>query len=224
MNDMQPGQTIVPHDPEEPKLPPTGAPEPERPVAQPDPVPAPSPSPEPAAPPTGDWKTTVGLTDAAVPFTPADTSEINWTAAEFIEHSKSPGWYAALAGITIVLVAIVYLISRDRLSTGVVLLVMIGFGFYAAHRPGVQEYGLSAAGIRIGNKVYKLQDFKTFSVTDEGSVISVVFMPLKRFMPPLAVYVTPEIENQVINFLSTFLPFDPHHVDATENLMRRIRF
>jgi hypothetical protein len=149
---------------------------------------------------------------------------ISWTAAEFVEHAKSPAWYAALAGSAVVIAALAYLISRDNITTGVIVLVMIGFGFFAARRPRTMSYALDAFGLQIGQKEYAFHEFKTFSVTEEAATISIVFMPLKRFMPPLVIYLAPDIETKVVDFLSAFLPYEPHEADVIESLMRRIHF
>jgi hypothetical protein len=150
--------------------------------------------------------------------------DISWTAAEFVEHEKSASWYLALALVGGVVAAIAYLISHDKITTGVIVFVMVGFGLLAARRPREQHYRLTAQGVQIGNRAYGFQDFRTFSVTEDGSIVSIVFTPLKRFMPALTIYVAPNLEEQVVQFLSAFLPFERHRVDAVDSLMRRIRF
>jgi hypothetical protein len=49
-------------------------------------------------------------------------------------------------------------------------------------------------------------------------------MPLKRFMPPLTVYLAPEMEEQIVDFLAQLLPFERHRQDAVDGLLKRIRF
>jgi hypothetical protein len=83
---------------------------------------------------------------------------------------------------------------------------------------------LSNRGLQIGTKLYGLQDFRSFAVTEESMSFSIVFMPLKRFMPPLTIYVTPDLENKVLSYLSQILPFEQHRQDAVDNLLKRIRF
>lgn len=123
-----------------------------------------------------------------------------------------------------VVAALAYLISHDKITTGVILLVMLGFGIAAARRPRTQQYRLSPGGLQIGGRAYSFHEFRTFSVTEDGSIVSIVFTPLKRFMPALTIYVAPDIEEQVVGFLSAFLPFERHKADAVDSLMRRIRF
>jgi hypothetical protein len=222
MNDTQPGQVVTPHSSsEEPQLPqplPNGQPAPDRPEAVPEPTPAPSPA-------AGPDAMSVSVPQANG-FTPSDPAlnDVTWTAAEFIEHEKSANWYGALAAVGVIIAALVYFLTKDKISTAVVVVVLIGFGFYAARKPQTQEYRLSVGGIQIGSKVYNFHDFKAFSVVEDGAVISVILSPLRRFMPPLTIYVAPQVEEQVIDFLSAFMPFEQHRADAVDSLMRKIRF
>lgn len=242
MEEFKPGQVISPHSiqpasPPEPTPPPTGAPQPDRPTEQPEPAPTPLPEPEPATPPAAtttsppptadaDWNFT-SETDAAAPASavPADLpADLSWTASEFIAHEKAPSWYGALAAVAIVIAVLVYLVTKDKISTGIVVLAALAFGIFAHRKPQTQQYGLSREGLQIGQKQYDFQEFKTFSVTEDGAIASVVFMPLKRFMPPLTIYVAPDMENQVVEFLSAYLPFQEHKADAVDSLLKRIRF
>lgn len=240
---LQPGQVISPHGADEPAVPNTGAPEPERPI---EPAAEPTPPPTPGLEPVAD-PVTVLAPNPDLPLPGAEVNEaewsfrtesdaipgipqpqlsgpLTWMAAEFIEHEKSPQWYGLLALGGFAAAAIDYWITHDLFSTGVILFAVAAFGLFAARKPREQQYGLDAQGILVGNKVYQYHDFKTFSVIDEGKAISVVFMPLKRFMPPLTIYLTPDIEEKVLNFLSAFLPFEQHRADAVDSLLRRIRF
>lgn len=240
---LQPGQVISPRSSEEPQTPTPGAPEPDRtpePVED-EPAPAPTPAAEPVASaaeapeqesptatpePQADagWAYRPGPETASSAAQPELAGPLTWTAAEFIEHEKGMQWYGLLAFGGVVAAALDYWITRDLFSTGVILFAVTAFGVYAARKPREQQYGVDERGVLVGNKVYQLHDFKTFSVVEEGQAVSIVFMPLKRFMPPLTIYVTPEIEASVVNFLSTFLPFEQHRADAVDNFMRRIRF
>lgn len=155
---------------------------------------------------------------------PTNSEELSWTAAEFIAHEKSAGWYGLLTLGTVIAATVVYLLTKDKLSTGTVVLAALALGAFAARKPKSQQYSVRPDGIQVGQKLYDFQDFKTFSVAEEGAVASVVFMPLKRFMPSLTIYLVPELEDQVVDFLSAYLPFEQHKTDAVDSLLRRIRF
>jgi len=241
MNDTQPGQVIVPHEPDE--APGDGAPKPERPDERPESAPNPGPAPEPEAsdravastaasgPPlqadteAAGWQFRQEPAESAAGMTPVGPpQDVSWTASEFIAHEKSAGWYALLVLGGLAATAVVYLLTKDKISTSVVLLAAIAFGFFAARKPRTQQYSLTGRGLQIGQKFYGFQDFKTFSVSEEGAIASIVFAPMKRFMPPLTIYVAPDIENSVVDFLSAYLPLEEHKADAVDSLLKRMRF
>jgi hypothetical protein len=226
MNHMQPGQVIAPHSSSEEPQPgqqpsqpqPSGQPTPERPTETPEPTPTPFPEPEQDARSLLSPRTDSAMQMGSMP------ADISWTAAEFVEHEKTASWYAALAAVTVVIAVAVYFVTKDKISTGTIVAVLIGFGLFAARKPQMQAYRLSSNGIQVGGKVYGFYDYKAFSVTEDGAVISVVLSPLRRFMPPLTIYVAPEVEESVVAFLGMFMPFEQHRADAVDNLMRKIRF
>lgn len=149
---------------------------------------------------------------------------ITWTASEFVAHAKTTGWYVNLAIAAMLISAVVYLITRDVISVGVVVAAAILLGVYGSHQPRELEYHLNQHGLTIGHKNYHYDDFRCFSIVPEGAFSSIVFMPLRRFSPPLSIYYAPDDEEKILNVLSVRLPFEEGHRDAVESLMRRIRF
>ena len=240
MDNMQPGQVISPGGQNDPPVPAPGAPEPERPeepetTPTPSPTPPPEPVDEPPAPGPVVDTTTVPAEqanwqysqDAETPSTPSAAplpDNLSWTASEFVAHEKGASWYGWLALAAVAAAAVDYLLTKDWFSTGVILFAGVAFGAFAARKPHDQEYNIDHQGIWIGNKMYSFHDFKTFSVVEEAGAVSIVFMPLRRFMPPLTIYTTPDIEENVVDYLASFLPFEQHKADAIDNLLRRIRF
>jgi len=187
-------------------------------------VPEPEFSPQnPAAPDVG-WQYSqepdVGASMQSRPL----PDDVMWTAAEFIEHQKSAGWYGLLFLAGLALAGLDFLLFRDLTSTVIITFVTILFAAYAGHKPRTQQYRLSPQGLQIGQRIYDFQRFKNFSVAEEGSHISIVFMPLQRFMPLLTVYLTPDVEDRVVDYLSEFLPFEQHRADAIDGLLKRIKF
>ena len=169
---------------------------------------------------------TITLMDEAqfIPMMETASNPINWTASEFIAHDKTAGWYGTLAGVAVLLAAIIFLLTRDAISSSVVVVGALLFGVYAARQPRQLPYSLSDHGLHVGSRFYPLQQFRSFSVVPEGAFSSIVFMPLKRFAPLTTIYYPPESEDQIVSILSTELPFAEHRHDAIERLMRRIRF
>jgi hypothetical protein len=97
-------------------------------------------------------------------------------------------------------------------------------GFYAAHQPRQLEYEIGRRGLSIGGKYHGYDEFKSFSILPEGAFSSIVFMPLKRFAPPITIYYAPEDEEKILAVLSGSLPYEEPRRDAVDSLMKRIRF
>lgn len=149
---------------------------------------------------------------------------ISWSASEFVAHDKTPGWYALLLITAGVFAVGVYLLTKDMVSAGVVVVAAIILAVFASHKPREQRYILDDQGIVVGQRRYDYDDYKSFAVTSEGAFSSLVFMPLKRFAVPLTIYYAPEDEERIVSLLSERLPLEEHRLDAVDNLMRRIRF
>lgn len=154
----------------------------------------------------------------------AEDGSVTWTASEFIAHDKSMGWYLALATASIVIAGLVFLLTRDKVSVGVILIAGLLLGVYGSHQPRKMEYVVDSTGLSVGDKRHGYHEFKSFSLVEEGAVKGVMFMPLKRFAVPITVYYAPADEEKIMAILSARLPFEEHRADAIDALMRRIRF
>lgn len=240
-NGLQPGQTITPGSAPIPKTPepePAAVPAPASPApssvaaampAQPQTAPAPEAPPAQPAAAAAPQETALpqgvptGLEQPEETNNP-NAEEINWTASEFVAHEKSAGWYIGLAMAAAAIAGIVYLITRDLVSVGVVLFGSFMLGVYGARQPRQLEYRLDTRGVSIGPKYYEYSEFRTFSIMPEGAFSSIVFMPLKRFAPTTTIYYDPKDEDNIVNILSNCLPFEEGKHDMVDRLMRRIRF
>ncbi len=149
---------------------------------------------------------------------------MSWTASEFVEHEKSSGWYVQFALVSVVLAALVFLITRDFVSLGVMFFIAFGFGYLASRTPKVLNYSLTDKGINIGSKFYPFAAFKSFSVIKHGAFDSIALMPLQRFMPSITVYFPPDNENSVVNFIGQALPHEEHKADSIDRFLQKIRF
>jgi hypothetical protein len=160
----------------------------------------------------------VALTDSP------DDNSITWVAAEFIAHQKTLQWYSSLAAVDVALAAITFLLTRDFISTAVIIICGILFGVYAGHQPRELEYSVDAAGLTIAAKRYLFDQFRSYSVIEDGAFVSISLMPLRRFSPGLTIYCDPGQEEAIMGILSEHLPLDDHTHDPVDRLMRRIRF
>lgn len=219
---MQPGETITPHGNNE-----ETAPRPTPPAAS-----AVSP-PQPPATDQPESTTLNPLTSTEPDIGALATPQANnvdmpgalsWTASEFIEHQKPAGWYLSVVVGSIVLSVLVYLLLRDIFTVVVVALAALMFAVVGARRPRSLAYSISQVGIQVADKLFTFEDFKSFSVIEEGAMDAIHLVPLKRFMTPITLYFPPEQEDQIVNTLSAYLPYEDRKRDAIDRLMKRVRF
>lgn len=149
---------------------------------------------------------------------------VEWTASEFIAHDKSAAWYLGLAAVAAILSFVIYMITKDYISVAVVIVAALLMGVYGARQPRQLQYKLDLRGVTIGGKFYPYADFRSFSVVPEGAFASIVFMPLKRFGPPVTIYFAPDDQQKIMAILGRELPFEEPRRDVIDTLLRKIRF
>lgn len=163
-------------------------------------------------------------TNSANTQKPALAEEVSWTASEFVAHEKGLNWYLVMSASVLIFTAIVYLITRDKVTAGIIIFTAIVFGVYAKRQPRTLAYQLEAGGLKVGEKFYDFSQFRSFVLMHEGALSSVSFMPLRRFMPILTVYFSPDDEQKIVQLLSNSLPVENRGHDVIDRFLHRIRF
>lgn len=160
----------------------------------------------------------------AQPASFSSAAHVEWTASEYIANPKSAGWFGMLVLGSLVLAGLAYVVTKDFISTAIIPVLGIIVGIFAARQPQVLGYKIDSKGIYIGSKFYPYSSFKSFSVAQEHAMGFISLMPLKRFMPPLAVHYAPDDEEHIVQTLAEYLPYEEHKSDVVDNLTRRFRF
>jgi hypothetical protein len=185
--------------------------------------------------PDGQWQykpEATAVTPAAAPLEPVAPvppaeeyeQEVMWTASEYIAHHKSFSWYGALGLAAVIFAAAVYLLTKDLISTSIIIVAAILFGVAAGRKPRTLDYILDMTGLSIGSKFYAYGDFKSFAVDREGAFSSIMFLPLKRFLPPITIYYDPKDEERIAAVLSHHLPLENHEPGVIDRITNRVRF
>jgi len=154
----------------------------------------------------------------------AANGTVKWTAAEYVEHNKTSMWYALFAGATVGVTIVIYIITKEILATLVILVTGGSVAFFANRPPTSRNYEISHEGIKIDDKHYSLEDFKSFSVVEEGVKDSIWLQPVKRIMPFIIIYFSPQDEDRIVNVLGALLPHEPRELDHLDRLTKKLRF
>lgn len=149
---------------------------------------------------------------------------ISWTASEYIDHPHGPGWYTGLITGTIVLAGVIYLVTKEYFATVVTVILGIIVGTYAGRKPHQVAYEITDSGLKIGDKTYYYNQFKSFSIMREGDFSSVNLLSLKRFMPPVSAYFAAEDEETIVSALGEHIPYEERKVDRMDRITSRLRF
>ncbi len=149
---------------------------------------------------------------------------VQWQASEFIDHKKSTGWLGLLALAIVAVAAVMYLLTKDILSSVVILVAGLAFGVFATQKPRTLSYSLMATTIKVGQKQYSYDDFRTFSIMQDGPIPSIFLEPTKRFMPPLTIYFGLDDAEKIFDTLAAHLPHQERQMDTIDRFMNKIRF
>jgi hypothetical protein len=148
----------------------------------------------------------------------------SWKATIGPIEKKSPAWYMVLIIITVIIAGAVFLLTKDKISTGVVVLCGVVFGVYAARKPREIEYSISDVGFTIGLKKYNFSSFKSFSIVDNSDTFTLSFTPLRRFMPSIYLTFSRTEESKINGIVGQKLAIEKTNGDLLEKFTRLIRF
>jgi hypothetical protein len=147
-----------------------------------------------------------------------------WVELDTFSYSKKPSWYLILLIITTVLSAILFLLTKDKVTTGVIIVSGMLIGIYGAKKPKPTNYEIDKYGFQIGPRFYPFEKFKSFSLLVQGENITAMIVPLHRFKPYTYLNFRAEIQDNVLDNLFNTLPLETRRADIVDRTMRRIGF
>jgi hypothetical protein len=165
--------------------------------------------------------------DSPEVFSQSDTSSdvvIDWVSSGDQLQSRSAAWRIRMSLISIMAGAVIYLITRDYVSSGSVVVVGLLFGILGSRKPPALQYKLDKHGIAIGQRPYSYAEFRAFSISEDPQSPSINFVPLKRFAPMLSVHYEPQQADAIVDLIAQHLPMEEHHHDAFDSIINRVKF
>jgi hypothetical protein len=150
---------------------------------------------------------------------------LDWTASAAVTTGrKSKAWYMGLIVCAVLVSVIVYFITKDVVSGVAIIIAALSFGAISTRRPRDLHYALDRTGITIGQKHFTFEQFRSFSIIDEGGYTSIGLMPLKRFTPLIAIAYDPSLHDNIVNALSAHLPLEEYKKDALDHITSGFKF
>ena len=149
---------------------------------------------------------------------------LKWSSPNGFFNSKNVIWYLGLIVITLVISALVYLFTKDKITTGVIIVSGILIGIYASKKPRLTDYQLTTHGFTINGRYYSFGSYRSFAVVHHGESSSLVLTPLKRFMPYMYIYFPGDMTEKIQTAFTSALPLETSRQDFIDNLLRKIGF
>lgn len=153
-----------------------------------------------------------------------DKSLFDWEAADSFSVKKSPVWYIVLTAITLLVSSGIYLLTKDKITTAVMLVSGLLIGIYGGKKPKVFKYQMSNFGFKINDRYYKFSSYRSFAIIQHGNGRSIVLTPLGRLTPYMYIYFNKDVEDKLISKLNEVLPKEDRHSDIIDGLFRKIGY
>ena len=178
-----------------------------------------------APPGSSEGQESVEMNPVATTEPPSETDgSITWTASEFIAHQKSAKWYLTLTVVTVALAGLVYLLTKDLITTIAIIIAAMLLAVEATKKPRELEYSLDGQGLHVGTKIHSFDQFRSFAIVHQGAFSSIMLFPLKRFSLMTQAFYDPADEQKITSLLTARLPLDDKKRDWFDELMWRIKY
>src|SRR5206468_173745 len=122
------------------------------------------------------------------------------------------------------LTGVIYLLTKDLFGAFITLILGAIVASVAHHQPQNITYQLTLRGLKAGEKEYSYSQFRSFAIVREGQLNSLMFIPLKRLMPPVSVFFLAEDEQPIVALVGEHLPMEQRQPDKIDTITRRLRF
>jgi len=147
-----------------------------------------------------------------------------WSSPDSFSSNKTLVWYLSLLVITLGVAAGIYFITKDKITTTVILVSGLLIGFYGAKKPRMVNYEINRSGFSVNGRYYRLSNYRSFAVINHGDGRNLILTPLKRFMPYMYIYCDKTIEPKISSLLSEVMPSETTHRDGIDRFLRKIGF
>lgn len=150
------------------------------------------------------------------------TDPISWKAIEYSQHDKGPLWYVGFVVVVLGLVTIA-VFAQAWTFIALILVMSIALMVYSHRPPRELQYVWSGKGLYINEQLHPMGEFKAFGVIQDDQHNQLMFIPVKRFRPGLAVYFPSEVGEELVDAVGSYIPMQELHLDAFDKIVQKLR-
>ena len=148
----------------------------------------------------------------------------SWTAPEYHYHEKSANWYIAVF-IVVGTVSAIAAVYKNYLLTTLSLLAGFAIALHGARHPRVVEMHIDDHGLRVGNRLFRYKQMKSFCMLrhpQEGTFLSV---ELDSMLTPRTSILLGDADPQDIHdALIHRVPYEEYEESLLDILLRAVGF
>ncbi|OGL31606.1 hypothetical protein A3F64_02320 [Candidatus Saccharibacteria bacterium RIFCSPHIGHO2_12_FULL_42_8] len=156
------------------------------------------------------------------PVDEVPAESISWEASESIDHERDGTWFIGFISVVVILLG-VSVWQQQWTFTALIVIMAVAMMVYIRRPTRVLRYSLSFNGLHVGEQFHSFDEFRSFGILEDGALFSVMLMPTKRFGQALTIYFTENEGEKIVDILGAYLPMETLHLDAMDNLLRRLR-
>jgi hypothetical protein len=149
---------------------------------------------------------------------------LSWDAYEYHFVDRTADWFWSL-GIIAVSIAILAILFGNALFGIFVLVASIAIGLYAARPPALSHITLTNHGVEIDGKLHHYSELHSFHIDEfHHQHPRLVFLSKKIFNPHLVILIDHNSAHDISDYLSHYLPAEPHKDSLFHTLFEKIGF
>ena len=153
-----------------------------------------------------------------------EETPITWTAQEYVHLDRNGLWYVLFVLVALALIAVDIFLLKSWTFSALVIVMAVAIIVYIRRPPRALTYGLSGQqGLYIGERLYHLDDYKSFGLIRDGDHNSILLIPRKRFAPGVSVFFPEEAGERIVDILGQRLPMEEHKLDMIDIIVRKLR-
>lgn len=150
---------------------------------------------------------------------------ISWKAHEYTHFEKTAEWFWAL-GLIVVSGALIALVYHNLLFSIFILLAGFVLAIFASRHPHEVDFAITQRGIRVDDTLYPFQSLESFGIEESThhQPHKLIISSKKTFLPNIVIPLENVNENEVHDFLISFLPEEDHVEPLTHKVMEFLGF
>ncbi len=131
---------------------------------------------------------------------------ISWQDYEFPVKQKNLKWLSRIFLATFIIGLTIFLLSHDYVTILFFVLGVLALVGYSFRKPKMVQFYIDRRHIAIGKHQFNFSNYQAYYIKEYEHHYAIVLIPFQRFAPSVSVFIKDDYMDQVVDFISQFLP------------------